>query len=144
MIEDIKDYCLFYFITISEKVVETQRIDVQFSSDSMLTDSVAKMDSFNLREQLIFNFLLDFSMLKSEKKFRSCKFSFDVFFLIYFSVNNQKTGRFKVYLNYIFCKRKKNIVCTELFVIFQKSLIFWVIKKYFKRSSLSSNKNWEK
>ena len=102
------DYGLFFFITISEKVVETQRIDVQFSSDSMLTDSVAKMDSFNLREQLIFNFLLDFSMLKSEKKFRSCKFSFDVFFLIYFSVNNQKTGRFKVYLNYIFCKRKKH------------------------------------
>ena len=103
------DYGLFFFITISEKVVETQRIDVQFSSDSMLTDSVAKMDSFNLREQLIFNFLLDFSMLKSEKKFRSCKFSFDAFFLIYFSINNKKTGRFKVYLNYIFCKRKKTL-----------------------------------
>ncbi len=87
LIEDKMDYCLFFFFTISEKVVETQRIDVQFSSDSMLTDSVAKIDSFNLREQLIFNFLLDFSMLKSEKSsdpvsFLSMFFSLYIFLLI--------------------------------------------------------------
>ncbi len=120
LIEDIMDYCLFYFITISEKVVETQRIDVQFSSDSMLTDSVAKMDSFNLREQLIFNFLLDFSMPKSEKSSDPVSFLSMLFSLCIFLLIIKKLVDSKFILITFFCKRKKTLF-VQSYLLFSKN-----------------------